>query len=222
MGASNAVRVYATWGHLADRPLRVLTYMALVARDNDAAPWFGQGHEALAVFALSLTPDDAGLRAVRRAVTALHDAGAIETVRRATFGKRGTSHVQYRLWLDGPCPQDGQRPMAPVDNHPAKHVDNPAPQDAQRPMAAESIGRSVVVHRTVSGRPQVAERPTKEEEEEEERINPEANLRNGEMWKGDAPAREPSGRSVPAMSQIERAAWQAAESRRLRAGADSA
>lgn len=223
MGAANAVRAYRAWGHLDDRPLRLLVYMALVARDGDAAPWYGQGHEALAMFALNRTPDDAGLRAVRRSLTPLFAAGALETVKRATYGKRGTSQVHYRLWLDGPRPQDAERP---VDNPVANPVENPAPQDADRPMAGESIGRSLSVHRTLTGRPQDAERPTKEEEEEEERSTEEQISVRRDVEDTPPRAVEPSGHRVnlnghaavaalrPTLTEL--AGWQAERSRRER------
>ena len=138
MGASNALRVYAAWGRcsystkagkaakkqlLADQPLRVLVYMALVARDDDSDPWYGQLHETLGAGALGLdipepddTPEtqaqrDVALRTVRRAITALHKAGAIETTRRATFGTRGARPARYRLYLDGP---PGVAPVIPI------------------------------------------------------------------------------------------------------------
>ena len=45
------------------------------------------------------------------------------------------------------------------------------PPDAERPAESETIGRFVSSHRTLSVQPPDAKRPTKEEEEEEERIN---------------------------------------------------
>jgi hypothetical protein len=48
MGASNAIRAYATYGAvLGDHAMRGLIYMALVSTDRDAEPWFGLGLEAL-------------------------------------------------------------------------------------------------------------------------------------------------------------------------------
>src|SRR5262245_16524930 len=136
--------------------MRVLLYMALVARDKDAEPWFQLGHSALAELALGRKPDGASLRSVRRSVTELQRAGAITTSRRATYGKRGTQHVRYRLHLDSPAPSppDRKRPMD-------MPVDNPDPPDGNRPMpngaighsasyAPESIGHFVVVHRSES------------------------------------------------------------------------
>jgi hypothetical protein len=233
VGAANALKVYAAWSHLDDRPLRLLAYMALVARDNDAAPWFGLGQEALAELALGQKPSDASMRAVRRAVTALRDAGAICTAKRATYGKRGTTNVRYRLHLECPCdckPPDAQRPM---DNHPGDPVDNPSPPDGERPM--DGSGHRTVSdlwttgHRTVSDlnppSPPDAERPTKEEIQEEvlqlqERSSSKANLRNGELWKaGPLDAAEPSGEQMSQNghkpSALERAAWRTASRRTL-------
>lgn len=194
MGASNALRVYSTWGAtLGDRAVRVLTYMAIVARDNDAEPWFGLGHEALAEMALGIKPDDAGLRAVRRAITELHKAGAITTAKRPSNQGR---HVQYRLWLSGPSP-DGKRPITPVDNCPAEPVDNHSSPDAQRPITAPVVGRILVSRRTNSDRVvgRSASYPIeRRNEEEEERKNSEANLRTARRGRH---ARDPP-QSLPA------------------------
>lgn len=117
LGASNALRVYNAWGRpqygrpaLTDRSLRLLAYMALVSVDGDAEPWCGVGHRQLAILALGLDiPEDpvkadAALRKVRRAIAPLHKAGAIRTVRRATYGIRGEIPARYRIYLDGPEP----------------------------------------------------------------------------------------------------------------------
>ena len=117
MGASNALRIYNTWGRpvdgrpaLSNRSLRLLVYMALISRDGDLEPWCGVGHTTLAVMALGLSmPDDpkkadAVKRKVRRFITPLRAAGAIRTERRATYGERGEQPARYRLYLDGPAP----------------------------------------------------------------------------------------------------------------------
>ena len=227
MGASNAIRAYATYGaDLGDHALRVFVYMALVAMDGDAEPWFGLGHEAISELALGRkVPDkdknpaehEATLRSVRRAMSELQAAGAVRTSERARFGSQRAQNARYRLYLDGPCPAgetppprkskrppkrtppdayrpngpDAERPMGedgerPVDNEPDirdVHVppdaerpmpadaNCPNPPDADRPAEGETIGRSVSSHRTLSVQPPDAERPTKEEEEDEERIN---------------------------------------------------
>jgi len=188
------LRVYHSWRHLDDRPFRVLAYMALRARDHDAEPWYGAGHDELALIALGLAMGtererDAGHRTVRRAFTVLHKAGAIRTARHARPGRQAT----YRLFLDGPT-QDGERP-----------VNNPITQDGERPMTIPER-RTVSdlrtsVRRTVSDRTQDGERPTKEEEEEElqgqERISPEANLRTANC--GRQPVGPVNGYAKPAI-----------------------
>jgi hypothetical protein len=200
MGASNAIRAYATYGAiLGDHALRALVYMALVAADKDAEPWFGLGHEALSHLAFGReVPDqdkdpaehEAALRSVRRAMSDLQAAGAIRTSERARFGAQRAQNARYRLYLDGPCPpgevppprrwkrmpSDAKRPMGPDAGRP---VNEQSPPDAERPMASdadrpaetETIGRFVTDHRTQNVQPPDAKRPTKEEEEEEERIN---------------------------------------------------
>ena len=132
MGAANVVKAYHSWRqHLDDRAFCLLIYMALIARDRDAEPWFGQGHAALAELALGMTVPpadkpkerDAVLRKVRRQITPLLAAGAICTRKRPRYGKYLKSQVMYRIHLDGPCdcpPQVTERPKAttgePVDN----------------------------------------------------------------------------------------------------------
>ena len=103
-------RVYIAWGHLDDRPFRLLVYMALRARDGDAVPWYGAGHDELASIALGLPMGTgrehlAGLRAVTRAFTVLHQEGAVTTHRNSRPGK----HARYLLWLDTPAPVDNRR-----------------------------------------------------------------------------------------------------------------
>jgi hypothetical protein len=213
VGAANAMRVYAAWGHLDDRPFRLLIYMALRARDHDAEPWYGAGHEELAEIGLGLKPpqtsreSEAVYRAVRRAMTALHDARAIRTTRRAAPGKQAS----YRLYLDGPT-QDGERPVN-------TGVDNPGTQDADRPVNELFTGRSMSERRTVNVGTQDAHRPTEEEEEEEERRTSKANLRNGELWKappaehGEPPGNHPNGNTPATPEQW--AAWRADARRRI-------
>lgn len=123
MGAGNILRVYHAWSStLTAKPLCMLAYMATIARDNDAEPWYGLGHEDLAHMVLGLTvpseDEDPKLRAtqlrkVRRHITALHNARAITTRDRATFGALGTSYVVYRLHLDGPAPESAAPASAP-------------------------------------------------------------------------------------------------------------
>jgi hypothetical protein len=110
MGYRNVARVYNGWGGaLPGEALATLAYMALHSRDEDQDPWYGLGHEDLAVHRFGLKMLDEGdkkrdnqMRHVRRHITTLLDKRAIETKKRATYGLLGTRHVVYRLYLDGP------------------------------------------------------------------------------------------------------------------------
>ena len=206
MGASNALLVYRVYGSaVGDRALRLLTYMALVSRDRDSEPWCQIGHEALSEFALGHPlPDEQkareqALRIVRRAMTQLADAGAVRTIKRATFGRRGVSPARYRLYLTGPCPES-----RPKSVHRSKN--DPSPPVRNRPVAVASIGHSMTVHRSLNGRPQVTERPTKEEEETRGAINTGVLQSTRTVEGSNCSAPEPVENL---MSAIEAAAWAA-------------
>lgn len=105
MGASNIAAAFAMWGaDLGPIAFKVFTYMCLVSKDSDEEPWFGMGHEALAIFALRrpepITATD--VRAVERAITELHAKGAIVTTRKASMRRSGQHTARYRLEL-GPA-----------------------------------------------------------------------------------------------------------------------
>lgn len=197
MGASNVRKVYLNWPHLEDRPFRLLAYMALRARDNDANPWYGAGHTELAEIALGLPlaterQQQEALRVVRRAMTKLRTSGAITTTRRAATGRQ----ARYGLHLNGPA-QVTQRPMDnPADSHERR-----SPSDLREPpnvghsvtFEHQNVGHSVAERRSLSG-PLRTKRT--EVVQEQEQKDPEANLRNGEMWK--APTPHPNGSAEPA------------------------
>jgi hypothetical protein len=203
----------------------MLAYMALRARDQDSAPWYGAGHEELAVIALGLPMGsgkqrDHGYRIVRRAMTALHRAGVVETAARAVPGR----HARYRLWLNGPTLDHGtQVTERPVNNHPESHERRSLSD--RRP--TENVGHSVTgehqfVGHSASERRSLSDLQRSKEEEEvqvQERKDPEENLRNGELWKTAPPgAAEPPGQIAQnghKPSAIERAAKRAADRRRL-------
>lgn len=105
MGASNVMAAYAKWaGRLPPTSFQCLVYMALVSKDGDARPWFGQGHQALAEHALGRPAPitEADVKAVERAMTPLARAGAISTDRRASVRRDGANTARYRLNLYGP------------------------------------------------------------------------------------------------------------------------
>lgn len=104
MGASNVAAAYTVYaGKVPATAMVVLVYMALVSKDADAEPWYSQGHRALAEHALGRPePDEADVRAVGRAMTALLRAGAVSTVRRGAVRVDGPSTAKYRLHLRTP------------------------------------------------------------------------------------------------------------------------
>lgn len=109
MGARNALAAYALYAkHLPAKSMQVLAYMALVSKDNDEYPWYSQGHEALASFALG-RPDpitETDLKAVQRALKPLFDAKAITVERRGAMRRDAPSTARYRLELDHTQPVD--------------------------------------------------------------------------------------------------------------------
>lgn len=164
MGASNVAAAFHTYARVLrdhDKAMRLLVFMANVARDDDPRPWFGMGHAALAEHALGRDTEDgevgaSDLRAVRRAVTTLLKVGAI-TVDRPPNGRRADHKtVRYRLHLTVPVV-----------------VDDGGDDKDRRTVSGRTVGRSAVVRRTLSGSPQDAHRPPKEEEENEERVEEE-------------------------------------------------
>lgn len=164
MGASNALaafRLYA--GKVPPTALNVLTYMALVALDRDEEPRYWEGHEALAVHCLGRDEaaiDDSDLRAVRRAITALFDAGAVTVVRRSSGRREKNLTAQYRLHLVKPAPDEKR----PTETAPMR----PSP-DGNRPTSEVITGRKVTDHRTESDRSPDGNRPPEEEEDHKER-----------------------------------------------------
>lgn len=145
MGASNAIAAYTVYaGKVPATAMQVLVYMALVSRDADAQPWYSQGHRALAEHALGRAePDEADVRAVGRAMTALLRAGAVSVVRRGAVRVDGPSTAKYRLHLH--TPDTGRKP-SDVDA-----VENPAQDPSHRTENGGDTGRFSAAHRTESG-----------------------------------------------------------------------
>src|SRR5689334_15321451 len=101
MGARNVAAAYQRWaGKVPASSMQVLVYMAVVAKDSDDWPWYGQGQAALAELPLGRgVPDAADIRAVSRAMARLLDAGAVTVERAATHRSDGNSTARYRLNL---------------------------------------------------------------------------------------------------------------------------
>ena len=83
----------------------LLIHMAHVSKDTDPDPWYSEGHEALAQFALGRGRSGplgrADLAAVERAMTPLMDAGVISVVRKSAGSRNGQygRTAKYRLHL---------------------------------------------------------------------------------------------------------------------------
>lgn len=108
MGAANIALAFMYWGHLGDRPFRVLTRMALISLDKDEPPKYFAGREDLA-FALGRevppepdahdeSPEAQAARRertsifeiVRKAVKVLTDEGVIVSSGDARFNRQAT------------------------------------------------------------------------------------------------------------------------------------
>lgn len=92
LGAGNVAGAFDSWSHLPDRAFRALAYMALVSLDRDDPPRYWGGRGALAK-ALGLADDEAGHRAVKRAVAQLVRAGAIKHDGPPAAGGRRAEYV---------------------------------------------------------------------------------------------------------------------------------
>lgn len=102
MGARLVSATYAHYGHLPDRAFRLLTYMALVCKDETKNPTYYGGREALAN-ALGATEDEAGFHAVKRCIATLVAAGAVSRELQGYHGKRS----EYRLHVKTPPAERG-------------------------------------------------------------------------------------------------------------------
>jgi len=185
MGASNALSAYRRWtGQVPPTSLMLLVYMALVSKDKDDWPWYGQGQEALAEFALGReNPDPTDLRAVSRAMGPLLDAGAVTVERAATNRGDGNSTARYRLnltdradaarrdWEQSAAGQrranDPRRGSKPYDGK--RRMETPPQDQSHTTVSGRAIRRNSASHTTVCDEPYDGNRRTKEEEDQEER-----------------------------------------------------
>lgn len=98
MGVRNAGMVYAKWPDLPPNAFRLLIFMAIRARDRDEVARYWGGREELA-WALGRPTHDcrseAAFHAVKRAVEALTEAGAITRIENPRPGR----NAGYRLNL---------------------------------------------------------------------------------------------------------------------------
>ncbi|WP_431895818.1 hypothetical protein [Micromonospora haikouensis] len=142
MGASNVLAAYALYaGKVPATSMQLLAYMAAVSKDDDARPWFGRGHYALAEFALGRGKTGpitrADIKAVERAIGPLAAEGAISTDRKASVRRDGAHTVRYRLHLTTPhAPRktgddtESQDPPRPPENgHHVPRNSSPRPPE---------------------------------------------------------------------------------------------
>lgn len=187
MGAANALAAYRRWsGRVPPTSLMLLVYMAIVSKDKDEWPWYGQGQEALAEFALGReNPDTTDVRAVTRAMTPLLEAGAVTVERAASNRNDNNSTARYRLnltdradaereaWEQSPAGQrrvaDTRRKGKPQDGN--RRMATPVEDASHTTVSGQVIRRNSANHTTVCDEPYDGNRRTKEEEEEEEREN---------------------------------------------------
>lgn len=115
MGATNVLRAYLAFaGKIPPLSMQVLAYMAAVSRDVDEEPWYSQGQEALAEFALGRERpiERADIAAVERALKPLFDEKAITTDRPSARRRDGPWTARYRLHLGHAQPVDIRRAKA--------------------------------------------------------------------------------------------------------------
>jgi hypothetical protein len=164
MGARNVAAAYYRYaGRVPALSMQILVYMAVVAKDSDDWPWYGQGQASLAEFALGReNPDRADLRAVQRAMGPLMDLGAVTVDRSGASRSDGNTTARYRLnltdradaerakWAETP---DGIRRMSDRRRDP-QHTTK----------SGRDTRRKVTQHPTVSDATPDGNRRTKEEE----------------------------------------------------------
>jgi DNA-binding transcriptional ArsR family regulator len=184
-GLAKAAYAAAARSGVDHAPARVFVFMALAPLDHDPDPAYFGGAAALATEALGRQDDDAGLRAVGRAISALRGARLVDRQGRG----RGNT-VRYPL-LDG-CGRPLMAGRLPSGQ-------DTGWSDAQRPVDSPLTGRSAPDDRTLSVGWSDAERPTEEERRKEEETRasalpvdnslPRRTCRRHESWEHSAPCR---------------------------------
>jgi hypothetical protein len=171
MGASNALAAFRRWaGKVPGASMMLLTYMSLVSKDMDDWPWYGQGQEALAEFALGReNPDRADLRAVSRAMQPLLDAGAVTVDRGSAARADGNTTARYRLNISDRADSERQKWEETHDGK--RRTSKPAKDPQRTTVSGNDVRRKVTQRTTVSDATYDGNRRTKEEEDQEEREN---------------------------------------------------
>lgn len=131
MGAANVKVVVAHWAHLSGNAFKMLTYMAVTARDDDAPPRYWGGREDLALSIDRRPPAAYGpdadkqrqldFKAVERVVAELIVEKAITLINRPAPGRNAI--YQLNLSIEQPRPSGGHsgRPSMERPRHSGGH-----------------------------------------------------------------------------------------------------
>lgn len=98
MGASLAMSAFAHRKDLPDPAFRLLIHMALTCKDSDKDPKYWAGREGMAL-ALGVELNPAGVQRIKRALSQLMKAGAVERIELGRNGRRS----EYKLCITPPA-----------------------------------------------------------------------------------------------------------------------
>lgn len=162
MGASNAIAAYQRYaGKIPNLSLVVLVRMALVSKDKDAWPWYGEGQAALAEHALGRpNPTPVDLRAVQRAMGPLIDVEAVTVDRAGAARTDGNTTARYRLNLHSDADEARREWLKTPDGK--RRVSNPHKSPRDPTVSGKKTRRKVTRDPTVSDERPVENRRTKE------------------------------------------------------------
>ncbi|SKB86180.1 hypothetical protein SAMN05660916_03018 [Arthrobacter sp. 31Cvi3.1E] len=157
LGAQNVSKAFTLWRSLTDQPFRALTYMALVSMDSDNPPTYWGGRDALAEALGHTLPaaesEDAeaaaqirekAYRAVKRALKSLHQEGAIQTIKPASFRSHAVYGIMLRIGVDN-CPQGTEKePPKGTDETPPKGAEKEPPKGTdETPVGYRKVAQRV-------------------------------------------------------------------------------
>src|SRR5882757_10738811 len=181
MGASLVKAAYEQYPHLPDHAMRALVYMAVTAKDNDEAPTYWGGRDALASAIGHAVVDlgdgstesdgdarDAAYRAVGRAIESLTVAKAISRAGRAAPGRNAA--YQLHVSIERETPGDTRSAETQDVPRPPSNGRRAVPSMEHRTFRGSNTGRLTV-------RTQDAPRPPEEEvglkqEEDQKNLRP--------------------------------------------------
>jgi hypothetical protein len=162
MGAQLVARVYRAWGHLPNRPFRLLLHIALTIKDHTPEPTYWGGREAMAD-ALGLPPEEPlSHQSVKRTVRVLVEAGALERVLYGHAGARSEYRLHFPEWGSDSDPQKVIHRGSPTDPH------RGSPRTPHRGSLSDEKGGQKLTNRGSLSDPPRNNKEQKQENEEEE------------------------------------------------------